>query len=108
MLTLLGGVLPYMIGRIDYQTEVMGRARDHITRLPSEYLKELYFDIVSPSSQALKFIYDFAGVGKLLFGTDHPWVDPQVFIDLVEGMEISDEEKQQIYSGNAKKLFNLG
>jgi len=57
----LGGVLPYVIGRIDYQTEVMGRARDHIKKPPSAYLKEIYFDIVSPSSQALQYAYDFSG-----------------------------------------------
>ncbi len=103
----IGGVLPYMIGRIDYQTEVMGRSRDNITKPPSEYLKDLYFDIVSPSPQALQYGYDFIGPERLLFGTDHPWVDPQVFIDLVEGMKISEGEKLLIFSGNAAKFFSL-
>lgn len=103
----VGGILPYLSGRIDYQTEVMGRARDHIKRPPSAFLKEIYFDIVSPSSQALQYAYEFSGVDKLLFGTDHPWVDPQVFVELLEAMDISDEAKTRIFSGNAKAFFNL-
>lgn len=103
----VGGVLPYMIGRIDYQTEAMGRARDHITKPPSLYLKSVYLDIVSPSSQALQFAYDFSGARRLLFGTDHPWVDPQIFVDLIEGMNISREEKEQIFYDNARVLFHL-
>ena len=103
----VGGILPYLIGRIDYQTEVMGRARDHITRPPSAYLREIYFDIVSPSSQALQYAYEFSGVDKLLFGTDHPWVEPRVFVDLVEGMNISADEKARIFAGNAKAFFHF-
>lgn len=93
--------------RIDYQTEAMGRAREHIAKPPSAYLKEIYFDIVSPSSQAIQYAYEFSGVDKLLFGTDHPWVEPRVFVDLLEGMKISADEKAQIFSGNAMSFFNL-
>lgn len=103
----LGGVLPYLSGRIDYQTETMGRARDHIKKSPSAYLKEIFFDIVSPSPQALQYAYEFSGVDKLLFGTDHPWVEPQVFVELLEGMNISEDEKDRIFSGNAMSLFKL-
>ena len=44
----VGGVLPYMMGRIDNQTEVMGRGREHITRPPSSYLRDVYLDTVTP------------------------------------------------------------
>ncbi len=103
----VGGILPYMSGRIDHQTEVLGRAREHITQPPSKYLQSIYFDTVSPSVQALQYAYEFAGAERLLFGTDHPWVDMPRFVGLIEEMRISEADKARIFGENAKKLFNL-
>lgn len=104
----VGGVLPYVIDRIDYQTEVMDRGRENINRAPSQYLKRIYLDTVSPSAQAIKYAYDFSGVDHLLFGTDHPWINTQLYVDLIEGLDIPEEEKSMIFSENAKKLFAIG
>ena len=104
----VGGVLPYVIDRIDYQTEVMGRGRDNITQPPSRYLKRIYLDTVSPSALAIKYAYDFSGVDHLLFGTDHPWINTQLYVDLIEGLDIPEEEKALIFAENAKKLFAIG
>ncbi len=103
----VGGVLPYMMGRIEHQTEVMGRGREHIKQPPSAYMRRIYLDTVSPSPQALRYAYEFSGPEHLVFGTDHPWVDPQLFVTLVEEMDISDSEKTQIFGGNAVELFGL-
>lgn len=103
----VGGVLPYMMGRIEHQTEVMGRGRAHIKQPPSAYMRHIYLDTVSPSAQALCYAYEFSGPEHLVFGTDHPWVDPQLFVTLVEEMDIPDSEKAQIFGGNAKELFDL-
>ena len=103
----VGGVLPYMMGRIEHQTEVMGRGREHIKQPPSAYMSGIYLDTVSPSAQALRYAYEFSGPEHLVFGTDHPWVDPQLFVTLIEEMDIPDVEKTQIFGGNALELFGL-
>ena len=103
----VGGVLPYMMGRIEHQTEVMGRGREHIKQPPSAYMRGIYLDTVSPSAQALRYAYEFSGPDHLVFGTDHPWVDPQLFVTLIEEMDIPDSEKTQIFGGNAAELFGL-
>ncbi|CAI8046434.1 2-amino-3-carboxymuconate-6-semialdehyde decarboxylase [Geodia barretti] len=103
----VGGVLPYMMGRIEHQTEVMGRGREHIKQPPSTYMRGIYLDTVSPSAQALRYAYEFSGPEHLVFGTDHPWVDPQLFVTLIEEMDIPDSEKTQIFGGNAAELFGL-
>lgn len=103
----VGGILPYMSGRIDHQTEVLGRAREHITQPPSAYLSRIYLDTVSPSLQALHYGYQFAGENRLLFGTDHPWVDMPRFVRLIEKMEISETARARIFGENAVKLFDL-
>ena len=103
----VGGILPYMSGRIDHQTEVLGRARENITQPPSAYLKRIYLDTVSPSVESLQYAYQYSGAERLLFGTDHPWVDIPRFVGLIEEMPISEAEKTQIFSENAIKLFDL-
>ena len=103
----VGGILPYMSGRIDHQTEVLGRAREHITQPPSAYLRRIYLDTVSPSVESLQYAYQYSGAERLLFGTDHPWVDMPRFVGLIEAMPIPEADKARIFSENAIKLFDL-
>ena len=103
----VGGILPYMSGRIDHQTEVLGRAREHIAQPPSAYLRRIYLDTVSPSVQSLQYAYEYSGADRLLFGTDHPWVDMPRFVRLIEEMPIPEADKARIFGKNAVKLFDL-
>ena len=103
----VGGILPYMSGRIDHQTEVLGRARENITQPPSAYLQRIYLDTVSPSVQSIQYAYEYSGADRLLFGTDHPWVDMPRFVRLIEEMPIPEADKARIFSENAIKLFEL-
>ena len=102
-----GGVLPYLWGRIENQTEVMGRGCDHIDRPVREYYDRVYLDTVSPSIDAIRFAYKFAGADRLVFGSDHPWVDIGLFVKLIEALDIPAVEKEKIWSGNARRLFGI-
>ena len=57
----VGGTLPYLIGRIDHQTQVLKRSADNITKPPSEYVRNIYLDAVSPIPLAIKYGIDFVG-----------------------------------------------
>ena len=103
----LGGTLPYIVGRLDHQTQVLKRGPEHLTRSPSEYLKSIWLDVVSPLPLAIKFGYDFMGADRLLFSSDHPWVEPSVIIECVKGADLSDGDQEKIFSANARKLFRL-
>jgi predicted TIM-barrel fold metal-dependent hydrolase len=102
-----GGALPYLIGRVDHQTMVLKRGADYIRQAPSEYLKRVWFDTVTPIGLALRYIRDFAGTERLLYSSDHPWVDPRLIIREVESQGIPAGELAGIYSGNARRLFAL-
>lgn len=102
-----GGILPYLWGRIEHQTEVMGRSRERITRPVADYYQNVYLDVVSPSLLAMQFAVEFAGVDRLLFASDHPWVEIGVIAQLVDQLDVSDADKQKIFSGNAQALFRL-
>ncbi len=102
-----GGVLPYLMGRVEEQTEVKKRGRDHITRPPGSYYSQVYFDLVSPSALALDFVYQFAGPDRLLFASDHPWVEIALILETVRACNWPDEALAQILSGNAAHLFKI-
>ncbi len=103
-----GGALPYLIGRIDHQVKVLGRGTEHIRKLPSEYLKMMWTDTVAPGPMNLDFAMTFWGADKILFASDHPWLDIQPFVELVEGAGLSAPDKAKIYEENARKLFRIG
>lgn len=67
-----GGVLPYLMGRIEEQTEVKRRGCQRLTRPPGEYYRQFYLDVVSSSALAMRYVYDFADHDRLLFGSDQP------------------------------------
>jgi predicted TIM-barrel fold metal-dependent hydrolase len=102
-----GGVLPYLMGRVDEQTEVKRRGRDHITKSPTEYYQRVYLDLVSPSKLALRYAYDFAGPDCLLFGSDHPWVGIDTMLDLVKYLNIPDQDRAKMLGLNASVLFKI-
>jgi len=103
-----GGILPYMIGRIDHQTEVMGRANDYIRHPVSDYLRQnVYFDLVSPSVESMTYAFNFIGEKQVLFASDAPWLQPSFFTQLVDQMTITANQRQLIYGSNSINLFNL-
>ena len=103
----VGGTLPYLIGRIDHQTQVLGRGADHIKKPPSEYLRQIYLDAVSPIPLGVQYGLDFVGEDQLLYASDHPWVDPKLIIKNVESLGLGDATKTKIYRDNARRLFKL-
>ena len=103
----VGGALPYLIGRVDHQTMVLKRGAEHIRRAPSEYLKRVWLDTVTPIGLGVRYARDFAGVDKLLYATDHPWVDPQLVAAQIDSQGFSAAERAKIYTQNARSLFGL-
>lgn len=103
----LGGTLPYIVGRLDHQTQVLKRGPAYLTRTPSEYLKSIWLDVVSPLPLAIKFGREFMGPDRLLFSSDHPWVEPALIIDCVKRAGLSADDQKKIFSANARKVFRL-
>lgn len=103
----LGGTLPYIVGRLDHQVSVLKRGPRTLTRLPSEYLKQIWIDVVSPLPLAVKFGHDFIGPDRLLYSSDHPWVEPKLIVDTVQAAGLTPAAEQKLFSTNARKLFRL-
>jgi predicted TIM-barrel fold metal-dependent hydrolase len=103
----VGGVLPYLMGRVEEQTEVKRRGREHITRSPRQYYEQVYLDLVSPDPAALNFAMQVAGPERLLFGSDHPWVGIDTMLAHVRACGWADDALEMALNGNARRLFGI-
>jgi len=103
----LGGTLPYMAGRLDHQVTVLKRSNQSLKKKPSDYMRDIYMDIVSPLPLAMKFAYEFCGPNRLLFSSDHPWVDPKMILDDLRSLKLPADEEACILGLNAKELFKI-
>ena len=71
-----GGFLPSYADRSDHACFVNPSACDpNITlkKKPTEYLKQLYFDSLIFSPEALRHLAAQVGVGQIMLGSDHPY-----------------------------------
>lgn len=103
----LGGTLPYISGRMDHQLGVLRRGPQNLRRKPSEYLRSIHMDIVSPLPEAMRFALDFSGPDRLLFSSDHPWVQPREILEPLRSLRLPAATEAKILSGNARRLFRL-
>jgi len=102
-----GGVLPYLMPRVEEQTEVKRRGREHIRRPPGEYYRNVFLDIVSPSALAMEFAYRSSRPDRLLFGSDHPWVKIEAILEHFERLSIPEADRAMILGANACRLFQI-
>lgn len=47
------------------------------------------------------------GSDRILFGTDSPWSDQKSCVDWIRGTALTEEEKEQIFSGNARRILGV-
>ena len=105
----LGGAIPYLAERLDRGYSAFKECREHISKKPSEYLKDFYYDTVNFDVKALQFAVDFAGADHLLAGSDFPHQigSLEKMVTSIEELNISDEEKAGIFGKNAANLLRL-
>ncbi len=113
-----GAMVPFFAGRMvesyEASSTIHGMANKIKLNKPFiDYFKMFYTDTVLGGGTAgLMCGYDFFGAGHLLFGTDMPY-DAEIgnrmirTIESVDAMNISDQERQMIYEGNARDLLKL-
>ncbi|WP_338603081.1 amidohydrolase family protein [Sulfolobus tengchongensis] len=104
-----GGYITYQFGRLDRGYEIYPDIRGRIKRKPSEYLKEIYYDSIVFSKEALDHLIKFAGNDHVMFGTDYPFKisDPVGMKNTLESLNLTEDELGLIYEKNAKKIYKL-
>jgi len=105
----LGGAVPYVAERWDRGYHAFAECRANIDRPPSEYLKNFYYDSVNFDVNALTMAINFAGVDHILAGSDYPHQIGSLdqMKQSIEGLAISESDKEKIRSGNASRILGL-
>lgn len=99
----VGATLPYLMGRLDAMLPFFG-GPGAMTE-PSRFLKRLYMDTVAYRPEPLQWCFSLMGASQLLFGTDHPFARWDLPGELLEGLQCAEHEREQIFHGNAERLF---
>jgi aminocarboxymuconate-semialdehyde decarboxylase len=105
-----GGFLPSYAARMDHGCLVFPDQCKGPTlkKKPSEYLKQLYFDSLVFTSEALRHLVNEHGASQIMIGTDYavPWVKGPVD-HILNTPGLSDAERIAILGGNAAKLLKM-
>lgn len=104
-----GGPACFGMGRLDRGWQVRSEARLHIHRPPSRYQRHLYYDCITNSETALRFLIDRVGADRVVLGSDWPFVawDPSP-VAWVQGLQsLTAEEKEHILWKNLEQLLGL-
>jgi aminocarboxymuconate-semialdehyde decarboxylase len=100
-----GGALLMMLERLDNGYRLFPDCREFISRLPSEYARELYYDTTAFDAASLRLALDAVGPQHLLFGTDDPFIDSDT--SHVRRLGLTDDDERAILGGNVARLFGL-
>ena len=106
----LGGAVPFLMERMDNGFRDFADCRQKIDKLPSVYLKQLYYDTVSFSEHSLMMVKNMVGADHMVMGSDYPHLLGSIdrAVTSIESLEISGSDKEKIFSGNALRILNNG
>jgi aminocarboxymuconate-semialdehyde decarboxylase len=104
-----GGPACFGMGRMDRGWQVRSEARIHIQHPPSTYQRCLYYDCITNSETALRFLIDEVGADRVVLGSDWPFVgwepSPPGWVQSLPSL--TPEEKEKILWKNLEQLLGL-
>lgn len=105
----LGGAIPYIAERFDRGYRAFAECRANVSKPPSEYLKQFYYDTVNFDPRALKLAVDFAGADRILAGSDYPHQIGSIplMLESIRSLPISAADRDKILGGSAARLLLL-
>ncbi|HXE60294.1 MAG TPA: amidohydrolase family protein, partial [Gemmatimonadaceae bacterium] len=105
----LGGAIPYLAERLDRGWRAFPDCRTNISRAPSEYLRQFYYDTVNFDPAALRLAVDFAGADHVLAGSDYPHQIGSIALmkESLAAVRVTPQERAKILGGNTAALLKL-
>lgn len=101
-----GGYLPGYWGRMDHAFRAREDCRQHISKEPSSYMRNIWLDTLVFDKAQLQNLIDTHGADKLCLGTDYPFdmaePDPVGFLS-----EVTGETRRKLLGANAAELLGL-
>ena len=105
-----GGYLPSYSARSDhgcltFPDRCSGMS---LKKRPSEYMRDLYFDSIVFTSEALRHLVAECGASQIVMGTDYPYPWTSTAVEHILGTpSLSDAERAAILGDNACKLLGI-
>jgi predicted TIM-barrel fold metal-dependent hydrolase len=118
----MGGMIPYFEGRVGHGWDQLGTRtsdvdyvslRRSMKQRPIDYFRKFYADTALFGARAAtRCGLEFFGVDKVVFASDMPFEPaPGMYaretIQVIESLELTAAQKDQIYRGNAQRLLKL-
>jgi uncharacterized protein len=102
---------PALSWRMDKHWSRLRAEVPHMPKPPSEYLRRSVWFTTQPMEETrkqaqLRDVIDWLGWDRLMFSSDYPhwdFDDPRYAFKI----QLSDEERRKVFSGNAKELYGL-
>ena len=105
-----GGFLPSYAPRSDNSLRVAPDMDTGVKlkKKPTEYLRQMYYDTLVFTSEALRHLAAEVGVSQLVIGTDHPipWQDKSID-HILKAPGFSDADRRAMLSETAAKLLRI-
>jgi aminocarboxymuconate-semialdehyde decarboxylase len=106
-----GGFLPSYADRSDHGCLVGPKGCNPEMKLgkaPTEYLKQIYFDSLIFSPEAIRHLVAQVGAGQIVLGSDYPYPWQLQPVDhIFASASLSDDDKADILGRTAAKLFGF-
>ena len=103
-----GGPACYAMGRLDRGWQRLPEGK-RTPKPPSAYQKKLYYDTVTGSEEALRFLIDSVGIDRVVLGSDWPFVpwhpSPVAWVQNLKSLTA--DEKEKILWRNLEALLGL-
>jgi aminocarboxymuconate-semialdehyde decarboxylase len=105
-----GGFLPSYADRMDHGCAVFSaQCKSTPKKHPSEYLKQLYFDSLVFSPEAVRHLVAVCGASQIMIGTDAPipWVEGSPVDPILAAPGLTHLQQAEILSTNACKFLGI-
>jgi len=105
----LGGAIPYLAERLDRGYHAFAECRKSIEKQPSSYLREFYYDSVNFDFQALQLAIGFAGIDRILAGSDYPHQIGSLgmMVESIKKLGLKPDDEMKVLGNNTAKLLDL-
>ncbi len=104
-----GGYLPSYAGRSDAGCVTFpDRCPTALRKKPTEYLRQMYFDSLVFTPEALRHLVAETGPGQIVMGTDYPFPWTKTSVDHILGTPgLSDGDRTAMLGGTAARLLGI-